>query len=114
MSLNALTMKNRRSKNRFTFRGGEISNHGFTLNLCCICPSPPFLNRFAYACFFYQEAVEEDVDKHSQTADDEVNEVVEELKIHNHGFVATREGSAIPHETDQEDDFVTYLKSKNK
>lgn len=40
--------------------------------------------------------------------------MVEELKVHNHGFVATREGSTIPHKTDQEDDFVTYLKSKKK
>lgn len=52
------------------------------------------------------------MDKHPQAADDEVKEVVEELKVHHHGLVASREGAAIPHKTDQEDDFVTYLKSE--
>lgn len=64
------------------------------------------------ACLSHQQAVEEDVDKHSQAADDEVKEVVEELKVHHHGLVATCEGSAIPHKADQEDDFVTYLKNE--
>lgn len=58
----------------------------------------------------YQQAVEEDVDKDSQAADEKVKEVVEELKVQHHGLVATCEGSAIPHKADQKDDFITYLK----
>lgn len=60
----------------------------------------------------HQQAVEEDMDKHSQAADDEVKEVVEELKVHHHGLVTTCKGSSIPHKADQEDDFVTYLKNE--
>lgn len=50
------------------------------------------------------------MDKHPQTADDEVDEVVEELKVHHHGSVASCEGSSVPHKTYQEDNFVTNLK----
>ncbi len=46
-------------------------------------------------CSSHQQTVEKDVDKHPQTADDEVNEVVEELKVQHHGFVAAREGSSV-------------------
>lgn len=63
-------------------------------------------------CFSHQQAVEKDVDKHSQAADHEVTEVVEELKIQHHGFVASCEGPAVPHKTYQEDDFVTHLEDK--
>lgn len=63
-------------------------------------------------CLSYQQTVEEDVAKHSQTANDEVNEVVEELKVQHHGFVAACEGPSVPHETDQEDDFITHLQDK--
>lgn len=63
-------------------------------------------------CFSYQQTVEKDVAKHSQTANDEVNEVVEELKVQHHGFIATREGSSVAHKTYQEDDFVTHLENK--
>lgn len=52
------------------------------------------------------------MDKHPQAADDEVKEVVEELKVHHHRPVAPRKCAAIPHKTDQEDDFVTYLKGE--
>lgn len=52
------------------------------------------------------------MDKHPQAADDEVDEVVEELKVHHHGFVATCEGSPVPHKTYQEDDFITHLEDK--
>lgn len=62
--------------------------------------------------FSHQKTVEKDVDKHPQTADDEVDEVVEELKVHHHGFVAAREGSSVPHKTDQEDDFIAHLEDK--
>lgn len=60
----------------------------------------------------YQQTVEKDVAKHSQTANDEVNEVVEELKVQHHGFVAACEGPSVPHETDQEDDFIAHLQDK--
>lgn len=63
-------------------------------------------------CFSHQQTVEEDVDEHPQTADDEVNEVVEELKVQHHGLVAASEGAPVPHEAYQEDDFITHLKDK--
>lgn len=69
----------------------------------CVCAC-------AFAC--HQKAVEEDVDEHSQAANDEVNEVVEELKVHHHGFVAARKGSSVPHKTYQEDDFIAHLEEE--
>lgn len=63
-------------------------------------------------CVCHQKAVEEDVDEHSKAANDEVNEVVEELKVQHHGFVAPREGSSVPHETYQEDDFIAHLEGE--
>lgn len=63
-------------------------------------------------CLSYQQTVEKDVAEHSQTANDEVNEVVEELKVQHHGFVAACEGPSVPHETDQEDDFIAHLRDK--
>lgn len=63
-------------------------------------------------CSSYQQAVEKDVAEHSQTANDEVNEVVEELKVQHHGLVAACEGPSVPHKTDQEDDFITHLQDK--
>ena len=65
-----------------------------------------------FVCVSHQQTVEEDVDKHPQRADDEVSEVVEELEIQHHGFVAPREGSSVPHETYQEDDFIAHLEDK--
>lgn len=53
------------------------------------------------------------MDKHPQTADDEVHEVVQELKVHHHGFVASGEGSAVAQKTHQEDDFITHLEDKS-
>lgn len=63
-------------------------------------------------CFSHQQTVEKDVDKHPQGANDEVKEVVEELKIQHHGFVASRESSSVSHKTYQEDDFIAHLKDK--
>lgn len=60
----------------------------------------------------HQKAVEEDVDEHSKAANDEVNEVVEELKVQHHGFVAARKGSSVPHKTYQEDDFIAHLEEE--
>lgn len=62
------------------------------------------------ACVFsHQQTVEKDMDKHPQAADDEVDEVVEELKVHYHGFVASCEGSSVPNKTYEEDDFIAHL-----
>lgn len=74
--------------------------------LVCVCVCT------GHVCFSHQQTVEKDVDKHSQTANDEVNEVVEELKVQHHGFVAACEGSSVPHKTYQEDDFITHLEDK--
>lgn len=63
-------------------------------------------------CFSHQQTVEKDVDKHSQRANNEVNEVVEKLEVQHHGFVAACEGPSVPHKTYQEDDFITDLEGK--
>lgn len=55
----------------------------------------------------YQQAVKEDMDKDPQGADNQVEQVVEELHIHDHSFVATCEGSSVPNEAHQKDDFIT-------
>lgn len=55
----------------------------------------------------HQQAVKEDVDKDPQAADNQVEQVVQELYIRDHGFVATCEGSAVPNKAHQEDDLVT-------
>lgn len=52
------------------------------------------------------------MDKHAQGTDDEVDEMVEKLKVHHHGFVASCESSSVAHKTYQEDDFITHLKHK--
>lgn len=52
------------------------------------------------------------MDKHPQAADDEVNEVVEELKVQHHGLVSACEGSSVPHKTCQEYDFIAHLEYK--
>lgn len=62
----------------------------------------------------YQKTVEKNMAKDPQTADDEVDEVVEELKVHHHGFVASCEGSSIANKTYQEDYLITNLKDKDK
>lgn len=46
------------------------------------------------------------MDKDSQAADNQVEQVVQELHICDHSFVATREGSTIPNEAHQEDDLI--------
>lgn len=52
--------------------------------------------------------------KHPQTADDEVDEVVEELEVHDHSSVASHEGPSIANKTHQEDYLITNLKEKGK
>lgn len=55
----------------------------------------------------YQQAVKEDMDKDPQGADNQVEQVVQELHIHDHGFVATGEGSSVPNKAHQEDYLIT-------
>lgn len=55
----------------------------------------------------YEQAVKEDMDEDPQAADYQVEQVVQELHIHHHGFVAAREGSTVPDKAHQEDDLIT-------
>lgn len=55
----------------------------------------------------YQQAVKEDMYKNPHGADNQVEQVVQKLHIHDHGFVATCEGSSVPNEAHQEDDLIT-------
>lgn len=45
--------------------------------------------------------------KNPQGADNQVEQVVQKLHIHDHGFVATCEGSSVSNEAHQEDDLIT-------
>lgn len=47
----------------------------------------------------HQQTVEKHVDKHPQAADDQVEEVIEELKVHHHSFISSREGPPISNKT---------------
>lgn len=47
------------------------------------------------------------MDEDPQTADNQVEQVVQELHIRDHGFVAACEGSTVPDEAHQEDDLIT-------
>lgn len=62
----------------------------------------------------YQQAVKEDVKKDPQAADDQVEQVVQELHICNHSFVTSGEGPTVPHKAHEEDDFITELKNNEK
>lgn len=64
--------------------------------------------------FMYQQAVKEDVNEDPQAADDQVEQVVQELHIHDHGQVAPCEGSPVPHEARQEDYLVTQLQNNGE
>lgn len=55
----------------------------------------------------YKQTVKEDMDKDSQAADNQIEQVVQELHICDHGFVATCEGSTVPNKAHQEDNFIT-------
>lgn len=54
----------------------------------------------------HQQAVKEDVDKDPQAADNQVEQVVQELHVCDHGHVAACEGAAVPDEAHQENDLV--------
>lgn len=60
-------------------------------------------------CSLYQQAVEEDMYEDTQDADDEVEEVVQELHIHDHSLIAPRERPPVSHKTHQEDHFIAHL-----
>lgn len=94
----------------------------FNVGVClCLSVSMTLKNTFSAwmytegvcLCFSYQQTVKENVDKHPETADDEVHEVVEELKIQHHGFVASCKGSTIPNKTYQEYQFIAHLRKKS-
>lgn len=52
--------------------------------------------------------------KDPQAADDQVEQVVQELHICNHSFVTTSEGSTVPDKAHEEDDLITELKNNEK
>lgn len=49
--------------------------------------------------------------KDPQAADDQVEQVVQELHICDYRFVATSEGSTVPHKAHEEGDLVTQLQN---
>lgn len=57
--------------------------------------------------FTYEQAIKEYMDKDPQAADNQVEQVVQELHICDHGFVSTSERSTVPNKAHQEDDLIT-------
>lgn len=47
------------------------------------------------------------MDKDPQAADNQIEQVVQELDIHNHGCVSTCKGSSVSNKAHQEDDLIT-------
>lgn len=64
-------------------------------------------NLYVLSVLTYQQAVKEDVDKDPQAADNQVEQVVQELHIRDHGFVATGKCSTVPNKAHEEDDLIT-------
>lgn len=83
----------------------------FCLLFSCYCVSQCLCHvwfRFNVLCVLaYQQAVKEDMVENPQAADYQVEQVVQELHICDHGFVATCEGSPVPNKAHQEDDLIT-------
>lgn len=52
--------------------------------------------------------------KDPQTADDQVEQVVQELHVCNYSFIATSEGSTVPDKAHEEDDLITELKNNKR
>lgn len=52
------------------------------------------------------------MDEDPQAADNQVEQVVQELHVCDHGSVATCEGSTVPDKAHQKDDFIAQLKNK--
>lgn len=57
----------------------------------------------------HQQAVEEFVHEEPHGADEQVQQVVEELDVQHHGPVAPGERPAVAHEAHEEDDFIADL-----
>ncbi|MEQ2205952.1 hypothetical protein XENOCAPTIV_019347 [Xenoophorus captivus] len=63
-------------------------------------------------CFSHQQAVKKDMAEHPQAADDEVDEMIEELEVYHHGFISSCESPSVSNKTYQEDDFIANLEHK--
>lgn len=59
----------------------------------------------------HQQTVEELVDKEPHGTDHEIQQVVEELNIQNHGPVPSGECPTVAHKAHQKDDFIADLKT---
>lgn len=69
---------------------------------------------YFYARDTHQYAVEELVDKQSQSTDQHVGQVVQELYIHYHGFVTHDEGAVVSHEAHHVHNLIEKLFKKKK
>lgn len=65
-----------------------------------------------YVRFTHKQAVKEDVNKNTKAAYDEIEQMIQKLHIHYHRLVASRECTAISHETHQENHFIAHLKTE--
>ncbi len=52
-----------------------------------------------HVCITHKQAVEEDMNKDSKAAYNEVKQMIQELHIHYHGLVSSCERTAISHKT---------------
>lgn len=78
----------------------------FTFVQGCVCVCVEAKEAGLVCVVTHQQAVKEDVDKDPQAADNQVEQVVQELHVCDHGCVATCEGAAVPNKAHQEDDLV--------
>ncbi len=62
-----------------------------------------------HVCITHKQAVEEDMNKDSEAAYNEVKQMIQELHIHDHGHVSSCERTAISHETHQKNHFIAHL-----
>lgn len=58
----------------------------------------------------YQQAVKEFMYKKPQSTNQEVQQMIKKLYIHDHCLVSSSEGSTVAHKTHQENDFITNLR----
>lgn len=57
----------------------------------------------------HQQTVEEFMDEQPHGADEQIQQVVQELDIQDHGSVAPGEGPAVAHKAHEKDDFIADL-----
>jgi hypothetical protein len=72
-------------------------------------PSSPNIKYFGTCT--HQQTIEEFMDKKPHGTDQQIQQMIQELHIQNHGSVASGECSTVAHKTHQKDDFIANLRT---